>query len=142
MLIEIVGVVDDGARPLSDVVPRDARQAIQLRQGETTIVRVTLVSAAGAPLRMTGSDHLAMTVRAQSGSPGPGKRLFVKTSAAAAKRPANVYDIVISSEDTRGLQVTRCIYDVFAVRSSGRYVAVPTSELVIARSTADVANLP
>ena len=141
VLIEVTGVLDDGARPADRHLSADSREALTIRQGEDTTVRVTLVNRAGAPVVLGAGEHLVLSVRTV---PTPAsKRLLVKQSTPAPNKPTHVYDIAIASADTRSLTMTRAIYDVVAVRSGGkREVVKETSHLVIARSVGDMANLP
>lgn len=139
MLVSFVGVIDDGTRPIDPSLPVDQRRALTIQQGEDVTVRIKLVNRAGAEIRLGSGEYLALVARTV---PSPqSRKLFQKQSVRATGHPANVHDIVIASADTRPLTVTRAIYDVWSVRGASKLVVVPTSELIIARSTADVTAL-
>lgn len=141
MLIEVTGVLDDGARPADRHLSADAREALTIRQGEDTTIRVTLVNRARAPVVLGDDEHLVMSVRTV---PSPASKLLLtKQSTAAAGKAAHQYDFSIASADTRALTIAHAIYDVVAVRTGGkREVVKGTSQLTIARSVADMPNLP
>lgn len=139
MLIEVLGILDDGGRPINATMPSDRRFALEIQQSDDVTVRVTLKNWGGAPVNLAGSDHLVLSARS---IPSPGQRkLFTKTSSRAAKCRANVHDIVISAADTRPLTITRGLYDIFAIVDGKKPCVIPTSFLIIRRATADLSGV-
>lgn len=138
MLVAITGVIDDGARPSDPSFALDQRRALTIQQGEDVTVRIKLVNRAGDEVRLTAGQYLVLIARSL---PTPhSRKLFQKNGAHTAGQPPNVYDIVIAAADTRPLAITRGIYDVWCKQAANR-VVIPTSELIINRSTADVSSL-
>jgi hypothetical protein len=125
-------VYDDGERPYAPGIPEDQRRPLRIVTGDTVIVRVELVTTAGAPVVLGAGEYLAWMAKSLA---TPASRKLLAKQATAGATGSGRYVLTLTTAETRLLPVGRACHDLFAIRGDARSILVPMSELVIARSS-------
>lgn len=141
MVVDLLAVFDDGARPVDSRLPVDVRKPMTIVAGDRTVVRVKLVTKAGAPVRLAGGESLVLTART---IPDPSSEiLFEKTAARLPTDPRGVYRFVVDSDDTawRG-DVRRGTFDIWYRQTVGPSCVFPASTLILGAASTPPATTP
>lgn len=121
-------VIDDGSRPFGPWIAIDQRRPLRIVicGGETISIRVT--DPVGGVVVLGDQEFLVLNARTLC---LPSRQLFTVRST-----PSGYYHhkISISSDSTKNLIAQRALFDLWAVRQSGRINLIPLSELVISGS--------
>jgi hypothetical protein len=134
MVVNVLGVRDNGERPGVGVPPAPYRR-LQVRMGEDTTIRVEVLEKSGAPVVLaSGPVVISFLVRDKPGSFGDKK--IEKTATRRPDLGVNIADVVISATDTKRIegQGTRFVWDLWATDGGQRSALIPTSPFVIAQS--------
>lgn len=133
MVIDLLAVFDDGARPVDPKIPTDLRRALTIAVGESFTFRVLVKTAAGAPFRAITGDILLLTARTPA-SPGQ-RRLFQKTGTKMVGGwfADGTYEFTGTPADTMALgDIRRAFVDIRLTRSGGAaFVIFPSSTLTL-----------
>lgn len=128
MVIDWLCVYDDGTRPASDELAGDQRRPLSIVQNEDITIRVELVNPAGEAVDLgdPAVNYLELTMRMAD------SRKLAKRSTKAASGVGK-YVIAIAAADTKNLVRQHAVFDLFAVKGSGRAAVIATSELSLGR---------
>lgn len=116
MVIDLIGVLEDGTSPRAPWVPRDTRRALRVSAGESVTVRLRVVRPTGAPVELGVDDDIVLSARSRTARPS---RAFVTRVAVAAEGGPDRYEVSIPAADTQYLGGERGVFDVWLSRASG-----------------------
>lgn len=145
MFIDLVAVLDDGARPWAGWVPARPRRALAITRGEDVTFKIDLVNPLGSPvdLDIGGADSMVLTARTPFERGVRGARKIVERSAAkAAARGRGKYDLVVPGLDTRFLPAMALAWDVQVTRPTGHSVVVYPGRWLLGDSMAAPTGTP
>lgn len=125
-VIDVVAVVEDGSRRAGHV-PHDPRKPLIVRAGEPTRLRVSLVRADGAPVRIVTADGDSLVaVAAATSTSSPWFRR------AATQGPSRgVYYVDLLATDTKNLGGARGGWDLAVTVGGVRAVVVAWSQFFV-----------
>jgi hypothetical protein len=120
-------VFDDGTRPLSPGIRPDQRRPLYLIAGEDTEITVTLTDPSGGLVQLGDTEFLLMDARTTAARP-------VQLFSARSTQSIDVQRIAVAGDTTKLIFPQRAVFDLWAIRATGRSNLIPLSELVIAAS--------
>lgn len=118
MRISLVGVLEDGT-PRRAGVPVNPRASLSIVKGSDVDLMVTVVTPAGTPVSLGGSDELLLTVKKR---PTDSLRLSLTATIAG-----NIGTFAITPTDTRRLDPGLFGYDVWLTKDNKRDPVIPLS---------------
>lgn len=130
MFIEWTCVEDDGTRPYGNGISPDQRRPLRIVVGDEVVFEISVVNPVGGVrlLDPEADEFLVLDGRTLC---LPSRPLFtVRSTPMAGERQR----LVLTSDVTRKMVAQRGLFDLWAVRASGRHNLIPLSELVIAGS--------
>lgn len=141
MVIDLIGVLEDGAKPAAEWVPVDPRHALEVTAGELLTVHLRLVTRAGVAVVLAGGEALALTAR--ESTQRPSRRYFGVAGVAAPARGRGWYTFTVPGLSSRFLGGLAGVWDVWLTRTGGeKYAVVPTSAIRFAGVAVDMAAPP
>lgn len=127
MLVSLTGVVQTG-EALAVGVPPNARATIRLPRGVDAIVRVAVITTAGAAVAIGIGDTLILTVK---GDPRADAKTLSKSGAATVPAAPGSWDFVFAAADTVDLEPRNYVYDVWLTQGAARQPVIPASPFVL-----------
>ena len=124
--IDLLGVIEDGA-PRSASVPPITSQPIQFPRNEDVTLRLTVKSAGGPLIDLTGYT-ITWTARRNSRDGG---FLLRRTGVLVPIEGRGRVNIGITAANTKFLAAARYVYDVWAVKTSSQKQIIPVSQWVL-----------
>lgn len=127
MLLDLIGVYQDGSAPASSV-PFDPHQPLSFVQGATVLLRMRVVSTAGVPVDLfSGGWSLVWSAKkVRNGC------AFKRQGALIITDGLGRVDFLLTAAETAKLKVGKYAYDVFMLGPGGvQEPVVPYSELVV-----------
>lgn len=127
MILDLTGVYQDGSR-LDAEVPHNARQALALIQGATVLLRLRVVTSAGAPVDLfAGGWSLVWSAKkVRNGC------AFKRQGSLVVSEGPGRADFLLTATETAKLKTGKYAYDIFMLGPGGQQEpVVPYSELVV-----------
>lgn len=124
--LAIIGVLQNGERR-APLVPANPRQALRLIRGETSTVRIAVVTPAGTPVDLSGGT-LTLTVKPHSDD----TEVSFQVAATLSNAVAGLASFAVSSTAFQYVSPGRYVYDVWLTAAGGaRSALVPLSPLAL-----------
>lgn len=132
MVIELLGVLENGTNPLDVHVPSNPRTTVTLPQGATARIVLTVKDPQGVTIDLTAATSVKFTMKKRPQDQPP---IFQLTGMAVPLRPNVVaFDVPIIA--TNRLEWGRYCYDIWMLGPDGAANQVmPVSPFVVAPSS-------
>lgn len=117
MVIDLIGVLEDGTVPRAPWVPRDTRRAIRVTAGESVTVRLRAVRPTGAAVELVEDDVIRLSARSRTARPS---RALVTRDAVKATGGPDRYQVTIPAADTVHLGGEHGVLDIWLEHADGR----------------------
>ena len=129
MVIELLGVLENGTNPLDVQIPSNPRTTVTVPQGSTVTVVLTVKDPQGLTINLPAATSVKLTMKKRPQDQPP---IFQLTGSAVPLRP-NVVAFDVPTLATNRLEWGRYCYDIWMLGPDGAANQVmPVSPFVVA----------
>lgn len=125
MIIDLLGLLEDGSPPTVGVPPENPRTTIRITRGQDVTIRLSVRNTSGSDVPLA-TGVVVMTVKKRPQD----SKVFDKT--------ATVNTITILPADTKNMDPGKWVFDIWLTKDGKRNPVIPLSTLILEATSTPV----